>query len=78
MNEFKGYSLFNDIEDEALRDRNRAVVMGNMLEQNTRNGRTTPRGMGLLMGYMKGIPEDQRGNVYVLFEKRTKELGYVS
>lgn len=78
MNEFKGYSLFNDIEDVDLRDRNRAVVLSNMVDQNTRNNKTTPRAAALVIGYFKCIPEGERTKVYELFKKRLGELGYVS
>ena len=75
-NEYKGYSLFNDIEDDALRNRNRAVVMSNMIEQNTRGSKITPKGAGLVLGYFNSILGKDRPTVQELFEKRVYEMGY--
>lgn len=76
-NEYKGYSLFNDLEDVALRDRNRAVVMANIVEQYTKSKRITPKGASLVIGYFNEIPEVERKQVNDLFEARLAEMGYV-
>ena len=75
-NEYKGYSLFNDVEDVALRDRNRAVVMSNMIEQHTRHRKIMPKGAALVLGYFSCIPKEQRAKVQDLFDNRITEMGY--
>lgn len=76
QNEYKGYSLFNDVEDVDLRDRNRAVIMANIVEQYTKNKRMTPKGAALVLGYFSALPEAERKQVYDRFEKRVYEMGY--
>lgn len=76
MNEFKGYSLFNDIEDVDLRTRNQAVVMANMVEQNTRDKKITPKGASLILGYFSKVKKEDRPITHNKFEQRCKEIGY--
>lgn len=78
MNEFKGYSLFSDIEDKALQTRNRAVVMCNMVEQYTDKKRISPKGAALVIGYFHSIPEKDRLEVNAEFERQIKERGYAT
>ena len=61
--EYKGYSLFADIEDKELRTRNRAVVLWNMYESSTQKKRTTPSGVADMIGYMRKIPDNERQSV---------------
>ncbi len=75
---FKGFALFNDIEDYELRTRNRAVVLGNMVEDNTREQRITPQGAALVLGYFAKVPSDEREDVQKLFKANMKRLGYVN
>jgi predicted phosphatase len=75
-NEFKGYSLFNDIEDIVLRDRNRAVVLANICSFNTKDKKINAKGMFLTMGYFNCIPPDQRANVLSNFESMMNERGF--
>ena len=75
-NEFKGFSLFNDIEDTSLRQRNRAVVMANIAESNSRSSRITPKGMGLIIGYFGCIPENERKAVHDQFIISMKERNF--
>ena len=75
-NEYRGYSLFNDVEELALQERNRAVIMCNIVEHNTHKGKITPRGAGLAMGYFSKIPAEQRKGVEEKFEELVKGRGY--
>lgn len=75
-NEFKGYSLFNDVEDQALRNRNRAVIMANILEHNTKGMQVSPKGAALILGYFSNIPKEEREEVEKNFEQFAKERGY--
>ncbi len=76
INEYKGYSLFNDVENKELQTRNRAVIMCNIVEQYTKKDLITPKGAGLAMGYFRCIPEAERNDVNKSFEKMIKERGY--
>lgn len=60
LNDYKGMSLFKDIEDEKLRTRNRAVIMTNILEDSRKGNKITAKGSALIMGYFMEIPEDER------------------
>lgn len=77
VDDVKGYSLFNDMEDEALRTKNRARVMVNIFEDNLkRDGndiRISPAGMVVLMSYFKEVPEDERRGVYEQFQSLVKD-----
>lgn len=75
--EFKGYSLFNDIEDADLRNRNRSVIMFNILDHNTKDQRCSPKGAALILGYFSKIPKEERDDVESRFEQLVKEKGYV-
>lgn len=76
-NEYKGFGLFTDIADEALRNRNRAVVLANMAEDNmNKEGRITPKGAGLVMGYFNAVPEAERQDVYQRFQVNLKQRGF--
>lgn len=74
---YKGFELFNDIEDQALRTRNRAVVLANMADDHTKNKLISPNGAGLMLGYFSQIPEIERKEVQEVFIKNMKERGFV-
>lgn len=73
---YKGFSLFNDIEDVALRTRNRAVVMANIAESNSRERKISAGGMGLIIGYFDKVPKTERKEVMTKFIQAMKERGY--
>jgi len=75
-NELYGYSLFNDIEDQALQERNRAVVMANMAEAYTKKGKISLKGTGLIVNYFNEVPEPQRMALYKKFESVMLERGF--
>ena len=58
--DYKGYELFNDVEDDALRTRNRDACLWNIYESNTKAGRTTPNGVADMVGYIKAIPQEDQ------------------
>ena len=74
--EYKGFSLFFDIEDNVLRSRNQAVVLANMAESNSKNRRITPNGAGLIIGYFDKIPKEERKSVYDKFVVEMKARGF--
>lgn len=74
---FKGFSLFNDIADIDLRNRNRAVVLANIASDNTRNKLISPKGASLILGYFGLIDPTERDEVKDLFTIRMLETGFV-
>lgn len=74
--EYKGFSLFFDIEDSALRNRNQAVVLANMAESNSNNRRINANGAGLIIGYFDRIPKEERKTVYDKFVVEMKARGF--
>lgn len=76
INEYKGFCLFNDIEDAALRIRNRAVVLANIADSTSKNKKISPNGMGLILGYFSNVPKEERKDVMTSFITAMKERGY--
>ena len=74
---FKGFELFNDIEDDALRNRNRSVVLANIAENHTRNRLISPNGAALILGYFGCVPIEERRTVQDGFVQSMKERGFV-
>lgn len=74
--EYKGFSLFFDIEDSELRSRNQAVVLANMAESNSKNRKISPNGAGLIIGYFDRIPKEERKTVYDKFVSEMKSRGF--
>lgn len=69
-NEFKGYSLFNDVEDKELQAFNRARVMANIMEDHSVERNVNGTGLMLLMGYFQSLPEGQeREDVHAALTK---------
>lgn len=77
-NEFKSYSLFNDIEDEAIRNRNRAVVLANIAEDNTdrKSKRINIKGSTLILGYFNCVDEADRHSVMSQFAENMRSRGF--
>lgn len=76
MPNYKGFDLFDDIEDEALRTRNRAVVLANMVEDNTKNRLVSPKGASLILGYFNTLRPADREAVRVKFMEFVAQRGY--
>jgi len=77
-NEIYGYSLFNDLEDAALQERNRAVVMANIAEHYTKKDKISPKGASMIINYFNEIPVALRDSLYKRFEHIMKvERKYV-
>lgn len=75
-NEFRGFSLFND-QEEPLRSRNRAVVLGNIAEDNMdKEKRISGKGAMLMLGYMAAIPVEERGAVASQFADNMNQRGF--
>lgn len=77
MDNYKGFSLFNDVEDNDLRTFNRARILANIAEDNTKNAKISPKGATLILNYFNCIPADERMHVQQKFTELMKEGGYV-
>ena len=77
-NEYKGFSLFNEIQDKELRTRNRAVILANITEDNlTPNKRVTPKGAVLVLGYFTCISDDEKQAAQEAYLRTMQERGFV-
>ena len=77
-NEYKGFSLFNEIQDKELRTRNRAVILANITEDNlTPNKRVTPKGAVLILGYFTCIPDEEKAEAEAACYKLMQERGFL-
>lgn len=76
-NEYKTISLFNDIEDRELRNRNRAVILANELERGFTRGKVTAKAAAFIMGYFANVPEDERKEVKDKFIEFAYDRGFV-
>ena len=76
-NEYKGFSLFNDIDDAALRTRNRAVTLCNIAEAHTnKEKRISPGGASLMIRYTEQISQEERKEMLNKMVVFMKERGY--
>lgn len=77
-NDFKTYSLFNDIDDVELRNRNRAVVLANIAEDNIdrKSKRVSLKGANLILGYFECILDGDREDVKNKFSDNMKQRGF--
>lgn len=76
-NEYKTVSLFNDIEDVSLRNRNRAVILTNELERGFVKGKLTAKAAAFIMGYFSQIPKADQKEVKEKFVDFANERGFV-
>ncbi len=76
MDNFKGYSLFNEIEDNSLRTRNRAVLMTNIVEQHFNKGSITDKGSYLVLGYFNQVPKEERAALHKAFSSMLEDRGF--
>lgn len=77
-NDYKSYSLFNDIEDVELRNRNRAVVLANIAEDNIdrKSKRVSVKGANLILGYFACVLDTDREDVKNKFSDNMKQRGF--
>lgn len=75
-NEVYGYSLFNDVEDKQLQERNRAAVMSNIAETNYKNEKISEKGAAIIIQYFNQIPEGERMSLYNKFVSTMNERGF--
>lgn len=73
---YKGFELFNDIEDYILKTRNRACVLANIAEDNAKSSLINARGASLILGYFQAIPSDEREDVKNKFAETMAERNF--
>lgn len=76
VNTYKGFSLFNDVEDKNLRIRNRAVVLANIAEANVKDRLISVKGASLVLGYTSRLPKDEVGDVTERFKVEMIQRGF--
>lgn len=75
QNNYNGYDLFLDVEDKALRNRNRAVCLYNIFESHSHNGLLSARGTSDMVGYVQAVPKDERAEVVSTLSLMLKNEG---
>ena len=75
-NEYRGYSLFNDVEDKELRNYNRGQVMANIALSNQKGDSVSAVAANDLFNYFNLIDASEREEVLANFRKRMEEEGY--
>jgi hypothetical protein len=73
---YKGFELFNDIADYVLKTRNRAVVLANIAEDNSKSRLINAKGASLILGYFQQVPADEREDVKNKFASVMAERGF--
>jgi hypothetical protein len=73
---YKGFALFNDIEDAELRNRNRGVVLANIAQDNMNGDVINAKGAMLVLGYFNQVPEYERSKVKKNFVDNMLSRGF--
>lgn len=76
MEHFKGFGLFNDVEDAQLKAQNRARMMVNIVMDHSKNGKFNVKGVALSTGYMNCIPKGERKDVIDAFIRGMEREGF--
>lgn len=63
-NEFKGYGLFNDVEDKDVQLYNRARTLINIMEDHAVGKNVSGTGALICAGYFQSIPSEERQAVH--------------
>ena len=75
-NEFKGYGLFNDVEDKEVQIHNRARTLVNIMEDHAQGRNVTGVGALICAGYFKSLPEEDRADVHSRTAAMLLEKGF--
>lgn len=77
QNNYKGFSLFNDIEDTDLRNHNRATVLANIAEDyQLPDRKINVKGVALIMGYFQTVAVEQRKELAASFATVMSNRGF--
>lgn len=75
---YKGLSLFNDVQDRAIQTNNRAAIMANTMEEHSFKAKVSPKGLSLVLGYFNALPVLDRAGVNEAFKQQLVNRGLVS
>lgn len=78
MSNYKGYDLFDNLEDRTLRIRNQAVVLANIAQDNSKGKAITPRAASIILGYFREVAAEDRNDVKESFTVAMKQRGYIN
>ncbi len=72
-------SMFNDVKDSRIKNRNRAVIMANLFEDNVPFGEKTTSGIGgaLVMQYFAKVPDEDKSKVLGDYKSVMLERGFI-
>lgn len=74
---YKGYHLFNLVDDLETRANNRGAMLCNIYEEFSRaDGTSSSHAMALIMGYFNEVPEDERDRVREFFIVHANDRGF--
>jgi hypothetical protein len=73
LSEYRGSSLFNDIEDATLRNHNRGAILANMVEDGMNGSKIKHSATADVIGYFANIPEEDRKDSLDAMEAQLKE-----
>lgn len=60
LNEYRGFALFNDVEDVTLRNKNRGAVLANIIEDGMNGSKIRHAATADVIGYFSNIPKEDR------------------
>lgn len=77
-NEYRGFNLFTDVADEALRKHNQAMVLANIAVDymSKKTKMVSPKGAALILGYFQQVPEKDRADVQEVFKQAMTMNGF--
>ena len=75
-NEYKGFSLFNDIEDVNLRNRNRAITLSNIASNHSKDRKIPPATAGMILNYFNLVDGKDKEDVMKRFMEEMNLRGF--
>ena len=77
-NEYRGFNLFTDVADEALRKHNQAMVLANIAVDymSKKTKMVSPKGAALILGYFQQVTEKDRADVQEVFKQAMTMNGF--
>lgn len=76
MEHFKGFGLFNDVEDASMQAFNRGRMMVNIVMDHSKDGKFNMKGVALSTGYMNAIPKGERRAALEEFIRLLQKEGF--
>lgn len=76
QNNYRGFGLFNEVEDKELQSYNRGRILVNIMEDNSDKDRNVNmKGVALVAGYFQQIPQEDREGVKTQVEQQLVKKG---